>query len=209
MTSYPIGVYVYATDPVSRSGIVAALDERAEFRICEDPDVDAASVAIVVTDAVNETVLRVIRALQRNSCPRVLLVAADIDDGGLFGAIDAGISGVLRRSNADGDRLADAVRTAASGDGTIPPDLTARVLDQIRHVQSEVLEPQGLTFQGLSDREVEVLRLVAEGRVTSEIADELAYSERTIKNVIHDITSRLHLRNRSHAVAYALRQGLI
>lgn len=209
MTSYPIGVYVYATDPVSRSGIVATLDERAEFRICEDPDVDAASVAIVVTDAIDETVLRVIRALQRNSCPRVLLVAADIDDGGLFGAIDAGISGVLRRSSADGDRLADAVRTAASGDGTIPPDLTARVLDQIRHVQSEVLEPQGLTFQGLSDREVEVLRLVAEGRVTSEIADELAYSERTIKNVIHDITSRLHLRNRSHAVAYALRQGLI
>lgn len=209
MSSYPIGVYVYAGDPVSRSGIVACLQDRAEFRICEDPDVDAASVAIVVTDAIDETVLRVIRALQRNSCPRVLLVAARIDDGGLFAAIDAGISGVLRRSEADGDRLADAVRTAANGDGTVPPDLTARILDQIRHVQSEVLEPQGLTFQGLSDREVEVLRLVAEGRVTAEIADELAYSERTIKNVIHDVTSRLHLRNRSHAVAYALKQGLI
>ena len=54
-----------------------------------------------------------------------------------------------------------------------------------------------------------MLRLLAEGRDTREIADELAYSERTIKNVIRDITRRLGLRNRSHAVAYALRQGLI
>ena len=54
-----------------------------------------------------------------------------------------------------------------------------------------------------------MLRLVAEGLDTGEIAKELAYSERTIKNVIHDVTSRLNLRNRSQAVAYALREGLI
>ena len=67
----------------------------------------------------------------------------------------------------------------------------------------------GLTFNGLATREIEVLRLVADGCDTHEIADKLAYSERTVKNVLHDVTTRLQLRNRSHAVAYALRQGLI
>ena len=54
-----------------------------------------------------------------------------------------------------------------------------------------------------------VLRLVADGHDTAEIARELCYSERTVKNVLHDLTTRLQLRNRSHAVAYALREGLI
>jgi len=54
-----------------------------------------------------------------------------------------------------------------------------------------------------------VLRLVAEGWDTAQIATKLSYSERTVKNVLHDVTTRLQLRNRSHAVAYAMREGLI
>jgi DNA-binding CsgD family transcriptional regulator len=61
----------------------------------------------------------------------------------------------------------------------------------------------------MSAREIEILRLVAEGLDTAEIAVKLAYSERTVKNALHDVTTRLQLRNRSHAVAYALKQGLI
>ena len=61
----------------------------------------------------------------------------------------------------------------------------------------------------LADREVEVLRLVADGFDTAEIATRLSYSQRTVKTVLHDVTTRLQLRNRSHAVAYALREGLI
>ena len=72
-----------------------------------------------------------------------------------------------------------------------------------------MLAPRGLTFAGLAQREIDVLRLVADGYDTAEIADQLAYSERTVKNVLHDITSRMQLRNRSQAVAYAIREGLI
>ena len=68
---------------------------------------------------------------------------------------------------------------------------------------------RGLTFTGLTTRELEVLRLVAAGCTTTEIARRLAFSERTVKNAIHDVTSRLQLRNRSHAFAYAVREGLI
>jgi DNA-binding NarL/FixJ family response regulator len=98
---------------------------------------------------------------------------------------------------------------AARGEGSVPPDLLGRLLDQVGTLQRGVLGPRGLTFNGLATREIEVLRLVADGCDTSEIADRLAYSERTVKNVLHDVTTRLQLRNRSHAVAYALRQGLI
>jgi DNA-binding CsgD family transcriptional regulator len=62
---------------------------------------------------------------------------------------------------------------------------------------------------GPSDRELRVLRLLSEGCDTREIAHRLCYSERTVKNVIQDVTRRFGLRNRSHAVAFALRQGLI
>lgn len=206
---YPVRVYVYATDPLSRRGIEAALSSRPEFVLVGDGDVDRAHVAVVGADHVDEDVVRVVRALQRNGSPRIVLVAAEIDDGGLFTAIEAGVSGVLRRDEADTERLSGTVRSAAKGDGTVPPDLLARLLAQVQRLQKDVLEPQGWNLVGLNDREVAVLRLVAEGLVTSEIADELAYSERTIKNVIHDVTTRLGLRNRSHAVAYALRQGLI
>lgn len=202
-------VYVYAADPVSEAGIVAALQEQGDIAVVAEGDIDQASVALVIGDEVDDTTIRVIRALQRNSCPRVILVVTHVDDGGLFAAVEAGVSGLLRRAEADGARLAEAIRTASAGDGTMPSDLLGRLLEQIQHIQNHVLEPRGLHFTGLTDREVAVLRLVADGCDTAEIAQSLSYSERTVKNVIQGVTSRLNLRNRSHAVAYALRQGLI
>ena len=65
------------------------------------------------------------------------------------------------------------------------------------------------TRSRLAQREVDVLRLVADGYDTAQIAHRLCYSERTVKNVLHGVTTRLQLRNRSHAVAYAVREGLI
>ena len=73
----------------------------------------------------------------------------------------------------------------------------------------QVLAPRGMTFSGLTEREIEVLRLVAEGYDTAEIAKTICFSERTIKSILHDVTTRLQLRNRAHAVAYAVREGLI
>jgi len=97
------------------------------------------------------------------------------------------------------------VASAAAGDGRIPPDL----LEQAGCLQHQVLALDGMIFTDLSDRETEILRLVADGYDTSEIARRMAYSERTVKHILHDVITRLQLRNRSHAVAYALRQGLI
>jgi DNA-binding NarL/FixJ family response regulator len=87
--------------------------------------------------------------------------------------------------------------------------LLGNLLHQVGHLQRQALSPGGLNFSGLSEREIEVLRLVSDGLDTAAIARELCYSERTVKSVLHDVTTRLHLRNRSHAVAYAMREGLI
>jgi DNA-binding NarL/FixJ family response regulator len=76
-------------------------------------------------------------------------------------------------------------------------------------LERTVLRPRGYRLNGFSSREVDVLRLVAEGYDTEEIARMLAYSERTVKNVIHGVTARFNLRNRCHAVAYAVRAGVI
>ena len=62
---------------------------------------------------------------------------------------------------------------------------------------------------GLTKREITVLKHIAEGLATDEIARRMAYSERTVKNILHDVTTRLQLRNRTHAVAFAVREGLI
>ena len=204
-----IPVFVYAQDPVSQAGVASGLRGRPDVEVLDDADLDAAAVAVVVADEIDEELTRLVKAIQRNGCPRVVLVVARIDEAGPLAAVGAGACGLLRRAEAHPERLATVIRSAAAGDGTLPPDLLGRLLDQVSRLQDQVLAPRGLTFSGLSEREVDVLRLVSEGFDTGEIARQLHYSERTVKNVIHDVTSRLRLRNRSHAVAYAVRQGLI
>lgn len=231
MTRVP--VVVYADDPVTRSGVEAQLRGRPGVELREtgtwridvldietgvdgypnghlgSPDESPATVAVVVVDEVDDKAVRTIRALARTDGSRVLVVAGRLDESSVLAITEAGACGLLRRAEAVPERLVPAVTAAAAGEGTIPPDLLGRLLEQVGHLQRQVLSPRGLTFSGLTERELQVLRLVADGRDTAEIAGILAYSERTVKNIIHDVTSRLQLRNRSHAVAWAMRQGLL
>jgi DNA-binding NarL/FixJ family response regulator len=204
-----IAVYVYADDPISHAGMMAQLRGRQELRPLDGVDLDEADVAVVVVDDVDEDAAQVVRAMQRNGCPRVVVVAARFSDQAVLLATEAGASGLLRRSDLTPHALAAAITAAAAGDGTLPADLLGRLLRQVGALQRGVREAHGLPVGRLTEREVAVLRLVADGHGTAEIGAVLYFSERTVKNIIHDVTSRLGLRNRSHAVAYALREGLI
>ncbi len=204
-----IAVFVYATDAVSQIGIAGQLRARPEVRVVGEREVDAAQVAVLVFDGIDAQSVRVVRAVQRNGCPRVLLVVSHLDEPGLLAGVEAGVSGFLRRSETSPETLVQGIRAAAAGDGTVPSDLLGRLLSQVSLVHQQVLAPRGLSFSTLSEREVEVLKLLSEGHPTSEVARRLCYSERTVKNVLQDMTRRHNLRNRTHAVAYALRQGLI
>jgi|SRR3954447_14745687 DNA-binding NarL/FixJ family response regulator len=202
-------VHVHARDPISKAGVASQLRPRPEVRVVGDEEADQARVAVVVVDNVDDDAIQLLHVVQRCGDSRTVLVAGRLDDGDLVTAVEAGVVGLVRRSEATPERLVKVITGAASGEGAVPSDLLGRLLDQVGALQRGFLGPRGLKFNGLAAREVEVLRLVADGCDTSEIAHRLAYSERTVKNVLHDVTTRLQLRNRSHAVAYALRQGLI
>jgi DNA-binding NarL/FixJ family response regulator len=207
--SRPIATYVHGLDPISRAGVISQLRTRPEVRIVDEMEVDEATVAVVVTDLLDDDTTRAMRALRRGDMPRLVLVATVLDESALVAAAQAGVGGLLRRMDATPDALVRTIRRVAAGDGEIPPDLLGRVLDHLGRLHRQALAPRGLTVAGVTPREIEVLRLVAEGFDTAEIAERMSYSERTVKNVLHDLTTRLQLRNRSHAVAYAVREGLI
>ncbi|MEH1017080.1 response regulator transcription factor [Micromonospora sp. CPCC 206060] len=204
-----IPVALISTDVISRAGVTGQLRPRPEVLLLDDTETHQARVRVIIVDSVDETALRTLRALRSQGTPAQVLVVTHTDDAGLVAAVEHGITGIVRRNEASPERLVAVIRAAATGDGNLPPDLLGRLLHQVATVQRDMLRPRGLTFTGLRDREIEVLRLVADGYDTTEIAAKLSYSQRTIKNILHDVTNRLNLRNRCHAVAYALRNGLI
>ena len=204
-----LAVAIATTDPLSRAGLAAQLHDQPTMEVVDAVAPGAAGVVVVVADEVDEATTREIRTIRATGQEHVVLLVAKVDDAGLLAAVEAGVSGVVRRSQATPAQLASAIGAAAVGEGTLPPDLLGRLLAQVGRLQRQVLHPRGLTFAGLTEREVAVLRLLADGLDTAEVGHNLFFSERTVKNVIHDVTSRLDLRNRTHAVAYAIRQGLI
>jgi DNA-binding NarL/FixJ family response regulator len=205
-----VTVSVHADDAISRLGVESQLRPRPELRVIDSGDQMGATIALVVVDEVDEEATRLLRRLHRDGDPaKLVLVPARIDEAALSVAVEHGVVGVVRRAEASPERLAHVIRAVVRGEGALPPDLLGRLMAQMGRLQRQVLEPRGLTLLGLTQREVEVLRLIADGFDTREIASKLSYSERTVKNVLHGITTRLRLRNRAHAVAYALRNGLI
>lgn len=203
-----ICVRVRGDDAISREGVATQLRRRSEVLVLDEGDA-VADVTLMIVDAPDAACAQAVRGMQRNGEGRVVLIVSDLDDGDLLLAVEMGASGVLRRSEATPERLSSAVLAAASGEGTLAPDLLGRLIGQVSRLQQGVLAPRGIGPTGLSERELAVMRMLAEGYDTCEVAQRLAYSERTIKNVVHGVVTRFNLRNRAHAVAYVVKAGLI
>ncbi|WP_173163143.1 response regulator transcription factor [Phytohabitans suffuscus] len=139
----------------------------------------------------------------------MVIVASEIREHQVLRAVEFGLAGLLHRRDAGFEQIARAVVAAASGRAELPGAVTRRLLDQLRAVQRDVLGPRGLTVSGFTERELEVLRLLADGLDTAEVALKLNYSQRTVKNIIYGVMTRFGLRNRTHAVAYAIRGGAL
>jgi DNA-binding NarL/FixJ family response regulator len=177
--------------------------------VVDEDDSSPDTVVIVATDRIDEHTKQTLRSLQCRRMAKVVLIAGDLDDADVLAAVENGVCAVARRGEVDADILVRLATAAMSGEGVLPPDLLGRLLGRVSRLQRQVLEPRGLHIAGFTDRETEVLRLLAAGLSTSEIARQLSYSQRTIKSIVHDVTNRFQLRNRSHAVAFAMREGLI
>ncbi|MFC4590859.1 helix-turn-helix transcriptional regulator [Sphaerisporangium corydalis] len=201
----PVRVNVVALDPMLEAGATSALLGCPDVAVVPPPE--AADVTVVVVDRIEDQVFDLVRARRElPGRPGVVLVAGDFDPSQALHAIAAGARGLVRRCEADAGHLARAVLAAACGDCTVPPDMLACLVDD----EAGAGSPRGSwPGAGLDERELAVLTLIADGRETEEIARELSYSSRTVVGVVHDITHRFRLRNRAHAVAYALRTGLL
>ncbi|MBT0772887.1 response regulator transcription factor [Kineosporia sp. J2-2] len=208
-----ITVTVHVADQLLRAGVISHLG-RAGLRVLESPGRATGSgpdlsdtVAVVVSDRLDELTQAELRRLVRGGRRPVVFVAAQLREPELVKVLECGVQSIVWRHQATPERLAQAVRTAARGDGDLPPDLLSQLLSVVGRAQ-RTGSPAGPALY-LAPREVSVLRLVADGLETRQIAEQLAYSERTVKNVLHGIMSRMQLTNRAHAVAYALREGYL
>lgn len=207
-----VTVAVMATEPLVAEGAAAYLRTYPGIMPVAADRLDRASVVLVIAGRVGEGTLA---ALQRAAelAPgremRFVLVCDDIREPQLLRALNWGLVSVLPRQETDYQRIARALVNARDGKVELPADAHGWLQERIRLVQRDVLAPHDLTTAGLYTREVEVLRLLAEGMGTLEIARRLSYSERTVRNILHGLLTRMKLRNRAHAVAYALRNGVM
>ena len=119
--------------------------------------------------------------------------------------MQAGAVGVLSKDTLNPESLGAAVRAAASGTGVVAPDVLSSLL---RSLSSDALEAQHTP--GEAQRARAAGARIDRGRTpTREVAEQLCYSERTVKNILHDVVTKLNARSRSQAVAFAVREGLI
>ncbi|MCP2270124.1 response regulator transcription factor [Actinokineospora diospyrosa] len=204
-----IPVAVYADDPILRGGTVHLLRSRPEVELLGPEDEATATVSLVVVDTVDDETARLLRGLRRGGATRTGLVVGRFDQNSLRTTIECGVAAVVRRAEATQDRLVGAITAIAGGEAVLPGDLLETLLAHVGRLQRGVLDPNAPTLSTLSSRESDILRLVADGLDTAEIALKMSYSERTVKNVLHEVSTRLNLRNRAHAVGYVMRHGLI
>ena len=210
-------VLILDAHPIYRRGIASSLLAIPDlFTVTEAgsvaeawalPDLQRADVVLVDHDIAGG--LDFIRDVREHTRASVVVCSATGREEEVLAAIQAGATGYLCKATLTPEALLNGMQASAAGAGVVAPELLRPLLDAIGRLSREVLEPRGLSVARLTDREQQVLRLIAEGHATREVAHRLAYSERTVKNVLHDATMKLNARSRSQAVAHAVREGLI
>lgn len=204
--SSPPRVWVDDRNAIFRRGLVSCLTadgfavagESAAF----EPEPDPARVDVLLFDLEGGGLQRAVR-LTEGSDLRLVGVARTPGEDALLDAVQAGLAGFLVRSQLTPAALSSSLRAVVAGNGTLPPALLARMVESLARGTSRGARGP------LAARELGVLRLLAEGDDTRDIAHKLSYSERTVKNIVHDLLVKLNCRSRAHAVALATRQGVI
>lgn len=204
-----VRVQVRAADALAAEGLASYLAGHPEIEVVDEHAPDGTDVLVLETDRLNFEVVSTLRHLAATvGCPIVLIIS-EIDESQLLLLVEKRVVAILLRATVNRERIVHSVLAAAGGGSVMPARLMGSLLEQFRRMQREILEPNGLTLSGLSSREIEVLRLMADGMDTNEIAEQMRYSVRTVKTIIYGVMDRYNLRNRSHVVAYAVRTGVI
>ena len=138
---------------------------------------------------------------------RVVVLTISADDEDVMDAVMAGACGYLLKDSSI-DQLLAGIRAAAGGESLISPQIAAKVLQRLRAQSADTVAAETIRAE-LSERELEVLRLIANGKDNAEIARELFISPKTVKNHISNILMKLQIDNRIQAAVYAVRSGIV
>ena len=178
-----------------------AADGEAAVRLFGELDPDVALLDLIMPRKDGITAIQEI--IQQDPGARILVLTSFAEDDKVFPAIKAGASGYLLKDSSP-QELLQAIREVQRGESYLHPTIARKLLHELNRPPE--LPP---TAEPLSERELEVLDLVAEGLSNQEIASRLVISERTVRNHVGSILDKLHLANRTQAALYALRKGLV
>jgi DNA-binding NarL/FixJ family response regulator len=145
------------------------------------------------------------RITEHNPKTKVIMLTMERQDEYLFEAIKAGAQGYLLK-NVNSDELLNAIRAVAGGEATLNPALARKMLEEFRRLTER--QAHECSYESLTDREKDILSLLSQGASNQEIAQRLGISEKTVRNRLSVIFSKLHINNRTQAALYALKQGL-
>jgi DNA-binding NarL/FixJ family response regulator len=217
VTSGPVGVLIVDDDKLMRAGLRAVLSsdegievvgEAGDGRAAIDsarrlhPDVILMDVRMPEMDGITATR----EVLEAAPDCRVVIVTTFEEDDYVFGGLAAGASGFLLKRTGPEELIA-AIHTVAGGEALLSPSVTRRVIE--RMAREPGVEPQEARLEELTDREREVLELIAAGLTNAEIAERLVIEESTVKTHVKRVLMKLDLRDRVQAVIFAYENGVV
>jgi len=205
ISTRPPTVWIDDSHAIVRRGMSACL-QQADFVVRGEsavlsPEPSLADLDLLVFEYASTTLRRAVR-LADGRPTRLVATVRDVTEQAVREMVDAGVSAILPHRTLTVDTLISSLRSVVAGQVALPADMLARLLLYV--TQSSHLGPAGL-----NPRERSVLRLLADGLDTRGIAEDLRFSERTVKNVVHDVLTKLNCRTRAQAVAVATREGVI
>ena len=211
----PITVILIDDHRMVRQGVRAFLETQPDIQVVAEADTGEDGVQMVREHAPDVVLMDLImpgmdgveatRSVKEVS-PRtqVIVLTSYHQDEHIFPAIRAGALSYLLK-DVGPEALADAVRQASHGEAVLHPRIAARVVQEIHGSRQDAVN----AFSELSERELEVLRLIAAGHSNREIAELLFISEKTVKSHVSNILGKLHLADRTQAAVYAWREGIV
>lgn len=212
----PITILLVDDHEVVRQGVRAFLNTQADISVVGEADSGEEAVRlaeqlipdVILMDLVMPGKVDGVEATRqvKKSSPRtqVVVLTSYHEDEHIFPAIRAGaISYVLKEIGSE--ELGEVVRKAAKGEAVLHPRVAARLIREVQGARNVDPNP----FTELSDREMEVLRLIANGLSNAKIAEQLVISEKTVKGHVSNILGKLHLADRTQAAVYAWREGIV
>ncbi len=213
--SKPITVLLVDDHEVVRQGVRFFLEAHSDFVVVGEAESGNAAIKlaeehvpdVILMDLVMPEMGGVEATRQvKNISPRtqVVVLTSYHEDEYIFPALQAGaISYILKDVRME--ELADAIKRAAHDEVTLHPRVAARIIQELHGTKGDEINP----FTELTNREMEVLKLIANGLSNSEIAGQLVITEHTVKGHVSNILSKLHLADRTQAAVYAWRKGVV